>query len=539
MNVNRISNQSYFENNKVAKAKEKSSGGAFYESLSENINEKVKAEQKNVAAAKNAAVNAAYPYHRAASAVGVYESESVGAAVVSECEARHIAYQESDYVKVFASEGFSFMAQVDVEARSIYIEKKVEDGTLKGYEVSIDKLDKETTDPVEQMALAAWEKKTAQTEDEQRALTAEEALSRFYEFIEDRIKNGPPKYMTGNSEFSIEEWDKLMESIDGQIDAAKEEAEERIEKMKEQQLHGDIEPLKADSKNASYEEIQALNASRVYAMETQLTSGIIGFGQLEDGTRFEAKYADSSTDDKPVVQVRMWAENGTEKVVNIDVNQVEVTAATQLEMLAWLSHMDAQGRSGYDELMGSYRDLLYRAENSSNGDVSAKNMQDFMHWRQNWHDMTLSTDSLSVSEMQIKALTSWNEEMEAGVPYGHLAKDGIIEYKGVVFVCDKKHKALHLGDTSDMNKCIRIPLSKGGCLIVNRDNLGDLATAIGMFSPEDVNLIMRAIAEDAKIQQMKKQIDDVTSGGELAESMEDEAEVDETNAEPAGKKEDE
>ena len=38
-----------------------------------------------------------------------------------------------------------------------------------------------------------------------------------------------------------------------------------------------------------------------------------------------------------------------------------------------------------------------------------------------------------------------------------------------------------------------------------------------MFSPEDVNLIMRAIAEDAKIQQMKQQIEDETSGLDLAE----------------------
>jgi hypothetical protein len=70
-------------------------------------------------------------------------------------------------------------------------------------------------------------------------------------------------------------------------------------------------------------------------------------------------------------------------------------------------------------------------------------------------------------------------------------------------------------------------LSGGGSLIVNRDNLGDLAKAIGMFSPEDVNLIMRAIAEDAKIQQMKQQIDDETSGLDLAEKTGDGAEGEE------------
>ena len=58
-------------------------------------------------------------------------------------------------------------------------------------------------------------------------------------------------------------------------------------------------------------------------------------------------------------------------------------------------------------------------------------------------------------------------------------------------------------------------------MIVNRDNLGDLAKAIGMFSPEDVNLIMRAITLDAKIQQMQYQIDEETSGKALAEDIED------------------
>lgn len=93
-------------------------------------------------------------------------------------------------------------------------------------------------------------------------------------------------------------------------------------------------------------------------------------------------------------------------------------------------------------------------------------------------------------------------------PYSYLAKDGIVEYNGVTFVCDYKHNALTLGDTSNKKDCLNIPLSGGGRLIVNRDNLGDLSKAIGMFSPEDVNLIMRAIAQDTKLQQMQNEIED-------------------------------
>lgn len=81
-------------------------------------------------------------------------------------------------------------------------------------------------------------------------------------------------------------------------------------------------------------------------------------------------------------------------------------------------------------------------------------------------------------------------------PYSALAKDGVINYKGVTFVCDYEHNAITLGDvTSNPKKVLNIALSGGGCLKVNVDNIGDLANAAGMFSPEDLNAILRAIHE--------------------------------------------
>ena len=72
---------------------------------------------------------------------------------------------------------------------------------------------------------------------------------------------------------------------------------------------------------------------------------------------------------------------------------------------------------------------------------------------------------------------------------------------------------------SDKENVLTIPLSGGGCLKVNRDNLGELADAIDMFSPEDINLIMRAIAQDNKARSMKKEMEDTVSevGEELAD----------------------
>ncbi len=101
---------------------------------------------------------------------------------------------------------------------------------------------------------------------------------------------------------------------------------------------------------------------------------------------------------------------------------------------------------------------------------------------------------------------------ESAVPYGYLAVDGVINYNGVCFVCDAETNSICLGDMTDKENVLTITLSGGGHLKVNRNNIGDLSKAAGMFSPEDLNLIMRAIAQDAKIQSMKKEIEDTEAG---------------------------
>lgn len=79
-------------------------------------------------------------------------------------------------------------------------------------------------------------------------------------------------------------------------------------------------------------------------------------------------------------------------------------------------------------------------------------------------------------------------------PYSNLAKDGVIEYNGVTFNCDYKHNAITLGDVeSNPRKVLTIGLSGGGSLKVNVDNLDELSRAVGMFSPADLNAIMKAI----------------------------------------------
>ena len=100
-------------------------------------------------------------------------------------------------------------------------------------------------------------------------------------------------------------------------------------------------------------------------------------------------------------------------------------------------------------------------------------------------------------------------EKNQGAPYSYLAnEDGVIEYNGVVFTCDEKTNSICLGDMTDEKNVLNIPLSGGGHLKVNRNSIGLLSKAAGMFSPEDMNLIMRAITQDAKIESVKKEIED-------------------------------
>lgn len=117
------------------------------------------------------------------------------------------------------------------------------------------------------------------------------------------------------------------------------------------------------------------------------------------------------------------------------------------------------------------------------------------------------------------------------VPYGYLAKDEVITYNGVQFTCDEKTNSICLGDMTDKKQVINIPLSGGGHLKVNRANLGQLSKAIGMFSPEDINLILRAIHLDTRLQSIQKETEDLeASVGEQIAPGSDTAKSDEKTA---------
>ncbi len=104
-------------------------------------------------------------------------------------------------------------------------------------------------------------------------------------------------------------------------------------------------------------------------------------------------------------------------------------------------------------------------------------------------EMTSGVDAMESFGQRLQS------ETEKKCPYSFLAKDGIIEYNGVTFVCDYKQNAITLGNMYEKDKVLKIALPSGGSLHVNVDNIDTLSKTAGMFTPEDLNAIMRAIHE--------------------------------------------
>lgn len=350
MNVNGVRNAGYLDKVNSGKGKSTEKTRDFRSDLAGNLpgqmaqNEDTVQESKTMEGIRG--VSGAECYQSMMSAYALHNAERFSNAGITECKVRDLSYEECDYVKVCIEQGAVYKMQICEEKNQVYVEQKKEDGTVTGYLVDIDKIDKDTASPVEQTAIEAWEKaQTGEAADTEEAF--QEALEKFYVYAEERVKNGPPKFAVGASELTIEEWDKLIESVDAEIDAAKEDLRKRTAEKEEK---------------AEKEAINALLAER---------------------------------------------ERLTEK-------------------------------GPYSFLMGA---------------------------------------------------------------------DGTLNYNGVSFTYDQTG-ALCLGDMSNPDDVLTIYLSDG-VFKLNRDNIDDLSKAISMFSPEDINRILRAISQDAKCKKKLNEIEDM------------------------------
>jgi hypothetical protein len=135
----------------------------------------------------------------------------------------------------------------------------------------------------------------------------------------------------------------------------------------------------------------------------------------------------------------------------------------------------------------------------------------------------MGKDNLTVDKTSKGFDSDLGNAVEKKCPYSFLAKDGIIDYKGVIFGCDYQQNAITLGNMYEKEKVLKIYLPSGGALHVNIDNLGQLSKAASMFTPEDLNAIMRAIHEYNHCTRKRHEIDELKS-----KPIEDTAEESET-----------
>ncbi len=438
MSLNGVSGKAFYEkmNSRYSagqRAKEES-GGAFSGNL-KGVRAQEQTEQKEVSGS-NVKASVEVSYAMTAKELFLQQNGRVKMQAAMECGVRRISYEESDYVKLFATEGFTLKAQVDVDAHRVYIEQKNEDGTYQAYEVNPLLVGEKTKSPIERTALEAWEMarelfndgmasewksevpsgnplaRRSSSDGAKEAENEEEAgpgdgnmelflerLEEFKAFVKKRVKEGPPKIEIGASAFSEEEWEQLMAKIDQEIDAHKEEIRERIRKRA--------------------------------------------------GQPAEGKAAGSATQAKSLAETA-----GVEAPVKKEEGPLSAKGEEPLE------ETSLQQPTAYKEQRGS--SFLARLSG------------------------------------------------EKRAPYSYMADEtGMILYNGVTFVCDDEKQQICLGDVSNPKEVLSIPLSGGGCLKVNRNNLGDLAKAIGMFSAEDIGRILRAIAKDNKVREFELYLEEV------------------------------
>ncbi len=75
---------------------------------------------------------------------------------------RNLSFKECDRIKICAANGYTLKAKV--EGRQVYVEQKSEDGTIKSCRINPMNVQKDTKDPIERIAMEAWEKKGEEKE---------------------------------------------------------------------------------------------------------------------------------------------------------------------------------------------------------------------------------------------------------------------------------------------------------------------------------------------------------------------------------------
>lgn len=382
-----------------------------------------------------------YEYYSIKTINRIKESGQIDMSAVVEAEVRNISYGESHHIQINMEEGYTYRAQVEVSNHSVYIEYRDDAGMTKAYVADVPSIAKDTENPVEQMALASWNKVL---EENRRQLG-------FTEFKQPILSgmNVPGKYVNG---CFISE----MTTYEDTIYFGK---------------FGDACGM-ADIFGGSW--------SDYYSIDNSSGDSVTG-----DATAYNL-YSEVPSHPESI-EVKLF----TGRTIIIDVNRI--SQMSQLKGV--LSKAEyAQLEEAVEKEAGSIR-------------MSEEKWEKLLQWTDKAIEEFKERTRAMIEQQEKEA--EMERQMWKNVPYGYLAnEDGVIVYNGVTFTCDEEKNAICLGDMSNPQDVLTIPLAEGGCLKVNRDNYGDLARAITMFSPEDRNRIMRAIQQDKMAQKMKQEIED-------------------------------
>lgn len=362
-----------------------------------------------------------YEYYNIKTINRIKESGQVEMKAVVEAAVRNISYEESDHVQVNVAEGYTYRAQVDVSNHSVYLEYRDDEGAVKAYVAEVPSISKDTENPIEQMALASWNKVL---EENRRALGFTEYQNPI--LAGDTI---PGKYVNG-----------------------------------------------------------------CFVSEMKTYEDTIYLGKFGDACGMAALFGGSWSEYYPMEKGNQHPESIEVKLFSGRTVIVDVDRVSQITQL---------------------KGVLSKAEYAQLEEALEQETGSVRMPQEKWDQLLKTTDdSLEVFREHAKTLIKEEEEAtckppKLKVPYSELVNEnGVIEYNGVVFTCDEEKNAICLGDMSNMDNVLIIPLSNGGSLYVNRQNFSDLARAITMFSAEDRNRIMRAIQKDKKVQQLKQEIED-------------------------------
>ena len=394
------------------------------------------------------ALTGTYNYYNIKSINRVTETGHVKMSAVIESEVRNISYMESDHIQVNVAEGYTYRAKVDVSGHSVYVEYRDDEGIQKGYVANVPSIEKDTENPIEQMALAAWNKVL---EENRQALG-------YTEFKQPILSGAtvPGKYVNGCFISEMTTWEDTI--YFGKF--------------------GDACGM----------------------------AGIFGgswsdYYKMEEGTEHPDSY-----------EIKLF----TGRTVIIDSDRVNQ--------------------------IGRLKGVFSKAEYAQLMEALTEETGSIRMPQEKWDSLIQWTDSelAKAKEMTRQFVESQEKKAEETqeiqtdrrrelfkAPYSYLADDsGVIVYNGVTFICDEQTNSICLGDVSNPDDVITVPLSNGGSLKVNRDNLGDLAKAITMFSAEDRNRIMRAIQRDKKVQQLKQEIED--EKGSVGERLQGQEQAEQT-----------